>query len=147
MKKILVLIAVSFFYWLSCKKTDTIVTPEVKPCVRIYDTTTTVDTYTEIDTISAFYGIKTIDFKLKLVKLTSQTGTCTTVPACSNILSITNKTNKTISIFYNLVGGSNVMLAPNSSKDEVVPVGVFATPNSACFSLAELKASMKVRYN
>jgi hypothetical protein len=145
MRKILILIAIAFLSWLGCKKTDT-VTPIVKSCVRVYDTVYTVDSYTEMDSFSTYLGIKTMDFKLRLVSIKSQTGTCDAQPTCSNLLSITNLTNKTVTIFYNLVGGSNVMMPPNSKKDEVVPVGVFATPNGACFSLADLKKSIKVRY-
>jgi hypothetical protein len=145
MRKILVLIAVALLGWLSCKKDDT-ATPVNKPCVRVYDTAFTVDSYTETDTFSGVLGIKTLDFKLRLVSIKSQTGTCDAQPTCSNLLSITNNTNKTVTIFYNLVGGSNVMIPPNSNKDEVVPVGVFATPNTACITLASLKSSMKVRY-
>jgi hypothetical protein len=146
MKKVLVLVAVSFFCWLSCKKTEP-VTPVVKPCVRVYDTATTMDSYTETDTLSTFFGTKTVEFKLRLIKIATQTGTCDVVPTCSNLLTITNKTGKTVTIFYNLVGGPNVMTSPNAVKEEVVPSSVFATPNGPCISLADLKSSMKVRYN
>jgi hypothetical protein len=146
MKKLLVLVAVSFFCWLSCKKTDP-TTPSVKPCVRVYDTAFTTDSYTELDTFSTLSGVKTLEFKLRLISLKSQTGTCDVVPTCSNLMTITNKTGKTVTIFYNLIGGSNVMISPNAVKDEVVPSGVFATPNGPCISIANLKSSMKVRYN
>jgi hypothetical protein len=146
MKKVLVLFAVSFFCWLSCKKTEP-TTPVVKPCVRVYDTATTTDSYTEIDSFNTFFGTKTVEFKLRLIKIASQSGTCEVAPNCSNLLTITNKTSKTVTIFYNLLGGTNVMVSPNSVKEEVVPVGVFASPNTACISLSDLKSSMKVRYN
>ena len=143
MKKVLVLVAVSFFCWLSCKKTEP-VTPVVKPCVRVYDTATTVDTYTETDTITTFNGVKTLDFKLKIVSIKSQTGTCDVVPACSNLLTVTNKTDKTVTIFYTIVGGSNVMIMPNGVKEQVVPTTAY---NTDCISLSNLKSNMKVRYN
>ena len=75
MKKVLVLIAVSFVCWLSCKPTET-PTPVVKPCVRTYDTTTTIDSYTETDPFSAFNGVKTLEFKLTIIKIASQMGSC-----------------------------------------------------------------------
>lgn len=146
MKKVLVLFTVSFVCWLSCKKTDA-PTPVVKPCVRVYDTAFTVDSYTETDTFSTLNGVKTLEFKLRIVRIASQTGTCDVVPNCTNLLTITNKTSKTVTIFYNLIGGPNVMISPNAVKDEVVPSGVFATPNGPCFSLSDLKNSVKVRYN
>lgn len=146
MRKILVFILLAFLGWMSCSKTDTPSAPVVKPCVRVYDTAFTTDSYTEIDTFSSFSGTKTLDFKLRIVSIKSETGTCDVVPTCSNLLSITNLTNKTVTIFYNLIGGTNVMIPPNSKKDEVVPVGVFASPNSACITLAGLKGSMKVKY-
>jgi hypothetical protein len=143
MRKILVFIAMAFLGWMSCSKTDT--TPVDKPCVRTYDTTFTVDNYTEKDTFSGFLNVKALDFRLRIIK-TTQTGVCDATPTCSNLLSITNLTNKTVTIFYSLIGGTNVMIPPNSKKDEVVPVSVLTPPNSACFTLAELKASIKVRY-
>jgi hypothetical protein len=146
MRKILVFIAVAFWGWMSCSKTVEPTPVVEQPCVRTYDTAFTIDSYTETDTFTAFSGVKTLDFKLRIINTKSQTGTCDATPPCSNLLTITNLTNKTVTIFYNLIGGTNVMILPNSKKDEVVPVGVFATPNSACITLAGLKASMKVRY-
>ena len=146
MKKVFVLLGISFFCWLSCSKSDT-TTPTVKPCVRVYDTAMTTDSYTETDTFSVYNGVKTLEFSLRLITLVSQEGTCDVAPLCSNLLTVTNKTGQTATVFYSLVGGTNVMIPPNGTNSAVVPIGAFAVPNGNCFSLAQLKASMKVRYN
>jgi hypothetical protein len=145
MKRILVLLVVGYFCWLGCSKTETPIETN-KPCVRTYDSTTTVDSYIEKDTFSGFLDVKTLDFKLKLIKIASQTGTCEAAPACTNILTITNNTNKTATVFYTIIGGPNVMIPPKSSKDEVVPLGAFGNSVGPCFTLSNLKTNMKVRY-
>ena len=145
MKKAFVLAVVSFICWLSCSKTPD--TPTVaKPCVSSYDSTTTMDSYSEVDSFSVFYKMNTLDFKLKVVRLTGQSGTCAATPGCTNFLTITNKTNRTATIFYSYVGGPNVMIEPKSVKEVSVESGVFTAPNTTCISIAELKTSMKVRY-
>ena len=142
MKKVLVLIAVSFVCWLSCKPTET-PTPVVKPCVRTYDTTTTTDSYTETDPFSQFNGVKTLEFKLTIIKINTQTGTCVQEVPCTNVLTVTNLVTQTATVFYSLVGGANVMASAKSSKETIVPRGEFGD----CFSLGTLKNNMKVRYN
>ena len=142
MKKVFVLIAVSFVCWLSCKPTET-PTPVVKPCVRTYDTTTTMDSYTETDTFSILKGVKTLEFKLTIIKIVSQTGTCVQEVPCKNTLTVTNLVNQPTTVFYSRLGGSNVMIPSKSAKETVVP----STEYGDCFGLSNLKSSMLVKYN
>ena len=144
MKKAFILVILSFIGWLSCSKTPD--TPVAKTCSRSYDSTTTMDSYSEVDSFSVFYKMNTLDFKLKVVRITSQSGTCDAVPPCTNFLTITNKTDRTATIFYSYIGGPNVMIEPKSVKETSVESGVFTSSNTTCISIGELKTSMKVRY-
>lgn len=144
MKKVLVLIAISFFYWLSCTKTPI---DMANPCVRTYDTLIISDNFIETDTLSLFKNEKTLDFTLRIINIARQSGDCEVIPLCNNFMTITNRTYKTVTIFYNVIGGTNVMIRPYESKYEVVPTGAIPGSNGACFTVQDLKKSMKVRYN
>lgn len=144
MKKVLVLIAISLFYWLSCTKTPV---DMANLCVRTYDTLIVSDNFIETDTLSLFKNEKTLDFTLRIINIARQSGDCEVIPLCNNFMTITNRTYKTVTIFYNVVGGTNVMIRPYESKYEVVPTGAIPGSNGACFTVQDLKKSMKVRYN
>ncbi|MBL7817544.1 MAG: hypothetical protein JNL70_21240 [Saprospiraceae bacterium] len=143
MKKLMVLIASFAFYCLGCGKTDN---PDSKPCTRSFDTLTLKDTYTEIDSVSPYKGTTTLSFTLRNITLARQSGDCNIVPLCTNLITITNRTEKTISIFYNTVGGVNAIIRPYETKDEVVPTGAIIGVTGACFNFMEFKNSIKVRY-
>lgn len=144
MKKVLFLIAVAFFYWLGCTKTPTDTT---SLCVRTYDTLTTSDTYVETDSLSPYKGGLILDLKLRIVNIARQSGNCDIVPLCSNFMTIINRSDRTVTIFYNVVGGTSVIIRPYESKYEVVPTGAIPGSNGACFTFMDMKKNMKVRYN
>ena len=144
MKKVLVLIAISFFYWLGCTKNPPIDT--TKTCVRTFDTMTTLDNYIEMDSLSPFKGQTTLNLTLRIVRIATQSGTCEVMPLCNNFMTITNRTEKTIAIFYNTVGGINATIRPYETKYEVVPSGAILGITGSCFNFMEFKNSIKVRY-
>ena len=144
MKKVLVLLAVSLFYGLGCTKNTPVDT--FNTCVRTYDTTTSVENYIEMDSLSPFKGVTTLNLTLRIVRIARQSGTCDVVPICNNFMTITNRTEKTIAIFYNTVGGINATIRPYESKYEVVPPNAIIGVTGSCFNFMEFKNSVKVRY-
>jgi hypothetical protein len=144
MKKVFVLVAFALIYWLSCSKTPTEV---AIPCVRTFDTLTTIDKYIETDSLSPYKDGLVLELKLRIVNIARQSGTCDVIPLCNNFMTIKNLTDKTVTIYYNIVGGVNVSIRPYESKYEVVPSGAIPGSIGSCFTFMDMKKSMKVRYN
>lgn len=144
MKKLLVLISISLFYWLGCTKSTPIDT--TKTCVRTFDTMTALENYIEMDSLSPFKGQTTLSLTLRTIRIATQSGTCDVIPLCNNFMTITNRTEKTIAIFYNTVGGINATIRPYESKYEVVPPNAITGVSGSCFNFMEFKNSVKVRY-
>lgn len=144
MKKLLVLISISLFYWLGCTKSTPIDT--TKTCVRTFDTMTALENYIELDSLSPFKGQTTLSLTLRTIRIATQSGTCDVIPLCNNFMTITNRTEKTIAIFYNTVGGINATIRPYESKYEVVPPNAITGVSGSCFNFMEFKNSVKVRY-
>ena len=144
MKNVLVLIAVALFFGLSCTKTPTKLTT---PCVRTFDTLTTSDNYIETDSLSPYRGGLVLEMKLRIINIARQSGECDVIPLCTNFMTITNRTDKIVTIFYGTIGGASAIIRPYESKYEVVPTGAIQGTSGACFTFMDLKKSMRVRYN
>ena len=143
MKKWLVLIAFALIYGLACRNTEM---PTQIPCERVFDTTTTLENYIEMDSLSPFKGKVTLNLTLRTIRIARQSGDCNNVLLCDNFMTVGNRTEKTIAIFYNTVGGANVTIRPYETKYDVVPPNAISGIAGSCFNFMEYKNSVKVRY-
>ena len=145
MKKWLVLIVFSLIYGLACRNTEMPIDTRM-PCTRVFDTTTTLENYIETDSLSPFKGKVTLNLTLRTIRIARQTGDCNIVLLCDNFMTVGNRTEKTITIFYNTVGGANVTIRPYETKYDVVPPNAISSVTGSCFNFMEYKNSVKVRY-